>query len=95
MELDSGPDGDGLMKRAGISEERKCPVSLLTGSVDVPWQEIADAIDGVVGDAFEDGSEIGFWIEAVELRGFDQGQGAGGTGPAFVGSAVTPAKSSR
>lgn len=34
---------------------------------EVPWQQISDPADGVVGDAFEHLMEIEFRIETVEL----------------------------
>jgi hypothetical protein len=33
----------------------------------VPWQQLGDARDGVIGDAFEHVVEIDLRIEAVEL----------------------------
>jgi len=49
-----------------------------------------DSVDWVVGDTFEDSTQIGFWIEAVEFRGLDQGQDAGGTFATFVRSREEP-----
>jgi len=40
--------------------------------VDVPGQEFRNAVDGVVGDARQHFTQIGFGIEAVELRRTDQ-----------------------
>lgn len=34
--------------------------------LDVPRQQLTDAADGQVGDAFEDVLELGFGIDAVE-----------------------------
>ena len=39
---------------------------------DIPRQQFADAVDGMIGDAVEDFAEVGFGIEAVELGGFDE-----------------------
>jgi hypothetical protein len=38
----------------------------------IPWQEVCDAIDRVVCDTPEDIAQVGFWIDAVELGGFDK-----------------------
>ncbi|KAF7963127.1 hypothetical protein AWV80_13380 [Cupriavidus sp. UYMU48A] len=32
-----------------------------------PWQQFADAIDGVVGDASNDVSQVGLGVETVQL----------------------------
>ncbi|MCY1536222.1 hypothetical protein D9M68_716680 [compost metagenome] len=32
-----------------------------------PWQQFADAIDGVVGDARNDVAQVGLGVEAVQL----------------------------
>ncbi len=40
---------------------------LCLGEGEVPWQEISDPADGVVGDAFEHLMEIELRIETVEL----------------------------
>jgi hypothetical protein len=39
----------------------------------IPGEQVADAVDLVVGDAGEHVAEPGFRVEAVELGGFDQG----------------------
>ena len=46
---------------------------------DVPGQELGDAVDGVVGDAFEDVVEVEFGVMAVELGRAEQG--VDGCGP--------------
>jgi hypothetical protein len=33
----------------------------------VPGQEIVDAVDGVICDAFDDMVKVEFWIEVVEF----------------------------
>ncbi len=40
---------------------------LCRGEGEVPWQQIRDPADGMVGDAFEHLMEIEFRIETVEL----------------------------
>src|SRR5439155_19514831 len=45
---------------------------LLTTHIPVPWQEFGDAIDGVIGDAGQDGTQIRLGIETIELGGFDE-----------------------
>ena len=52
----------------------------------VPGQQLVDAVDLVVGDAFEDLGEPGLRIDVVEPGGLDQGVGDGG-GPAAAGRA--------
>ena len=42
-------------------------VVVLAGERYVPWQQLVDLANGVVGDAFEDVVEIEFWVEPVEL----------------------------
>ena len=37
---------------------------MLLWLADVPGKQVADAIDGVVGDAGKHVAEVGFWIEA-------------------------------
>lgn len=44
----------------------------------IPRQQFRDAIDFVIGDAGEDIAEVGFWVEAVELCGFDERVDGGG-----------------
>jgi hypothetical protein len=65
---------------------------------DVPGEQVADAVDGVVGDAGEHVAEVGFGIEAVELGGLDQGIEGGGAFAAGVGAGeeiVLPAEGQR
>ena len=71
---------------------------MLLWLADVPGKQVADAIDGVVGDAGKYVAEPGFWIEAVELGGLDQGIDGGGAITAGVGpgkKVVFPAKGQR
>lgn len=45
----------------------------LEGSiVDVPWQQLFDAVDGMLGNALEHMAQIGLRIETVELGCPDQ-----------------------
>src|SRR5512132_3555778 len=53
---------------------------------DVPGEQVGDAVDGVGGDAGEHVAEPGFWVEAVELGGFDQGVEGRGAFAAGVGA---------
>jgi hypothetical protein len=56
----------------------------------LPRQEFVDPGYRMVGDFGEDGAQIGFRIDAVELGGLDQGQDAGGTLAALVRSGEQP-----
>ncbi len=55
---------------------------------DVPGEQVADAIDGVVGDAAQHITQVGFGVEAVEFGGFDQAIEGGGA----ITAGVDPAK---
>ena len=71
---------------------------MLLWLADVPGKQVADAIERVVGDAGEHVAEVGFWIEAVELGGLDQGIEGGGAIAAGVGpgkKVVFPAEGQR
>src|ERR1700683_2033397 len=50
----------------------------LEGRIDVPGQELVDAADGMVWDLRQDGAEIEFRVEAVQLRRSDQAVQGGG-----------------
>ncbi len=54
------------------------------GKCDVPGQQLADAVDGVVGDAFEDVVEVELGVLAVELGCAEQGVDGGGAFSACV-----------
>ena len=41
-------------------------------ALEVPGQQLGDAIDGMIGDALDDVPQISFGIEAVGLGSFDQ-----------------------
>jgi hypothetical protein len=43
------------------------------GRLPVPGKQVADAIDGKVGDAGEHVAQIGLWVEPAHLGGLDQG----------------------
>ena len=60
---------------------------LCCGEGEVPWQQISDPADGMVGDAFEHQMEIEFRIETVELGASEQRVDGGGAFSAGVGSA--------
>src|SRR5271155_2033793 len=65
-------------------------------SREIPWQEILDAVDRMIGDAGQHISEIRFGIETVELGGADQAVDRGGTLTAGIGAGeqvVFPAQS--
>ena len=38
----------------------------------LPWQQLVDTIDRVLGDALEHITKVAFWINAVELRCAEQ-----------------------
>jgi len=54
--------------------------------VDVPGQQLFDAINGVVGNVGEDVAQVGFWVEAVQLGRADQAVEGGGTLPSRIGA---------
>jgi len=56
------------------------------GGWDVPWQELCDAVDRVVGDVGQDVSEVAFRVDAVELGCPEQGVDGGGAFSAAVRS---------
>src|SRR5512147_1391906 len=71
---------------------------MVLSRADVPGEQVADAIDGVAGDAGEHVAEVGFGIEAVELGGLDQGIEGSGAITAGVGpgkKVVLPAEGQR
>src|SRR5512142_1686586 len=71
---------------------------MVLSRADVPGGQVADAIDGVAGDAGEHVAEVGFGIEAVELGGLDQGIEGSGAITAGVGpgkKVVLPAEGQR
>ncbi len=41
------------------------------GCCECPRQQVGNAIDWMIGDAGEDGAEIGLGIDAIQLAGFD------------------------
>ena len=41
-------------------------------ALEVPGQQLSDAIDGMIGDAIDDVSQISLGIEAVGLGSFDE-----------------------
>jgi hypothetical protein len=52
----------------------------------IPGQQLADAIDRVVGDAHEDVAQIGLRIERVHFGGLDEGVHCGGPDAAGIGA---------
>jgi hypothetical protein len=52
----------------------------------IPWQQIGDAADGVLGDAGEHGSEIVLRVDSVELGRTDERVDGSGALAAGVGS---------
>src|SRR5512144_1125314 len=63
---------------------------MVLSGADVPGEQVADAIDGVAGDAGEHVAEVGFGIEAVELGGLDQGIEGSGTLSAGIRTGEEP-----
>jgi len=66
--------------------------TVLTGRVSsadrlpIPGQQVADAIDGMVGDAGEHVAQISLWIELAHLGGLDQGIDRGRANAAGIGA---------
>lgn len=52
----------------------------------IPWQEVVELADGLVGDALENVLEVELGVEAVELCRSEQGVDGGGTFTACVRS---------
>ena len=57
---------------------------------DGPRQQFVDPIDRVLGDALEHVAQVGLEVEAVELRGAEQGVDRGGALAAVVGAGEQP-----
>ena len=62
--------------------------------IDVPGQQLGDAVDRMIGDAAEHLAQVGFGIVAVELGAFNKGvdRPQGGALAAGIGSNTYPAK---
>lgn len=63
---------------------------------EIPGQELLDAVDGVIGDLFEQATEIELRTEPVELGRAEQRVDGGGAVTAGIGSAekeVLPSQS--
>ena len=61
------------------------PVSS-TGGLPVPGKQVADAIDGMVGDAGEHLAQIRFRVEPAQFGGLDQGIHRGRANAAGIGA---------
>src|ERR1700691_5958058 len=59
-------------------------------AVDVPGQELCDAVDGMIGDALDHLPQIGLGIEAVRLGGFDQAVDRCRTQPTCIRTSECP-----
>ena len=53
---------------------------------DARWQQFVELVDGVLGDAFADVSQVGFGVDSVELGGDDQAVDVGGAFAAGIGA---------
>jgi len=67
----------------------------VTGSVGcsrlpVPWQELVDPIDWMIGDATDDIAEVCLGIEPVKAGGLDNGVHGGGAFSAGIGTGEQP-----
>ncbi len=77
-DLDAAPDGwvdvFEFVAGSGRCDQRtSCrDRSDLLRRYSVPRQQVSDMIDWVVGDAYQDIAQVGFWINAVELCVFDE-----------------------
>jgi len=56
--------------------------------LDVPGKQLIDTLGRVIGDAHDEGAEIRFGVEAVQLRGFDDGVDRGGSGRGVMAAVV-------
>src|SRR5271157_1884192 len=75
--------------RKGFSSGRQCLRNLrrLVQSIDhIPRQQLLDAIDGMIGDAFEDVLQIPLRVDAIEFASFDKAINDRRTLTAAVGS---------
>jgi hypothetical protein len=67
---------------------------LSSGDVEVklicndPWQQLIDAIDGMLGDASDDVAKVGLGIKAIQFGSTDQGVDCGPAFAAVVGTEV-------
>ena len=59
-------------------------------ALDVPGQQLYDAVNGMIGDALDDMPQIGFGIEAVRLGSFDQAVDRSCTLAAGIGTGEGP-----
>jgi hypothetical protein len=60
-------------------ERKRARSGVWLADFEVPCQELADPGDRMIGDPGENGSEMGFRIDAIQFAGLDQRQDAGGT----------------
>src|SRR5687768_13436212 len=56
-----------------VPVEAPIAASGLWGGAPVPRQQVRDLLGGMVGDPGEDVGQPGLWVDAVQLRGLDQG----------------------
>jgi hypothetical protein len=80
----------GTATATGLLDSRGSSGSARADSVDVPWQQFGDPIDGVIGDAGKHVAQVGFGVEAVQFRRLDQRVHGGGTLAAAVGAGEEP-----
>src|SRR5580700_4315036 len=57
----------GTATATGLLDSRGSSGSARADSVDVPWQQFGDPIDGVIGDAGKHVAQVGFGVEAVQF----------------------------
>src|SRR5512140_798902 len=65
---------------------------------DVPRQQFSDAVDRVIGDAFQHLAKVSLWVEPIQLRRTDQGvhgRSALAAGVAPGKQVILPSKSDR
>src|ERR1700726_622072 len=80
----------GTATATGLLDSRGSSGSARADSVDVPWQQFGDPIDGVIGDAGKHVAQVGFGVEAVQFRRLDQRVHGGGPLAAAVGAGEEP-----
>ena len=56
----------------------------------VPWQQFDDAVDGMIGDALDDATQVILGVEPVDLGGLGEAVDGSGTLASGVGTGKGP-----